>query len=515
MGLQGKYARAVVTVVALAAASAAQAAPPLGTITEFPTPSRGSGPVGVSAGLDGNVWFTEFAASKIGRVSPLTGAITEYAATGGPARITLGPDGALWYTALSSAKIGRITTRGVITTYPIGRPGSQPLDIVAGADGNLWFTESRGNRIGRITTTGVVTEYLLPIPGSEPTGIAAGPDGNLWVTERSRAPLKARIARLTPRGKLTEFPLVRGGAGPYGITVGPDAHLWFTEYGDNAVGRISTSGVLSLPITLPTPASNPARIVTGPDGALWFTESDERANAIGRLVFGLGIAATPVPKAAAFPTGIGVGSDGQIWFAEENGARVGRVSIGTDVRGPGTRVAGSSRALGTLTCTKASWALAPGALSRRWLRDGLVIAGARGRTYRTGPLDVGHQVTCIDLATYHGASVVPSLAAAGIRIGRGRRLAAAFADTVVLAKQGARVPIRIGSTVPGTARITIRFRNRVVATITRRVRAGDNTLVWNGHVGRAKARRGVYVVTLRVTAPRQRAVTMRIRLRIS
>ena len=34
--------------------------------------------------------------------------------------------------------------------------------IAAGPDGNLWFTEFDNNKIGRITTAGVITEFLIP-----------------------------------------------------------------------------------------------------------------------------------------------------------------------------------------------------------------------------------------------------------------------------------------------------------------------------------------------------------------
>jgi peptidylprolyl isomerase len=42
---------------------------PTGTITEFPVPTSKSGPLGISAGPDGNIWFTEINANKIGRIN--------------------------------------------------------------------------------------------------------------------------------------------------------------------------------------------------------------------------------------------------------------------------------------------------------------------------------------------------------------------------------------------------------------------------------------------------------------
>ena len=96
-----------------------------------------------------------------------------------PVGIAAGPDGALWFTNRGSNSIGRITTAGVVTDYTdtgITDPG-----ITAGPDGALWFTNDGNNSIGRITTTGVVTNYT----GSRHRPALRdhrGPDGALWFT---------------------------------------------------------------------------------------------------------------------------------------------------------------------------------------------------------------------------------------------------------------------------------------------------------------------------------------------
>ena len=73
---------------------------------------------------------------------------------------------------------------------------------------------------------------------------------------------------------ITKYPLPFSGKpafadskGPYGITLGPDDALWFTEIRGNAIGRITTAGVIT-EYPLPFPGSSPYAITTGPDGAL-------------------------------------------------------------------------------------------------------------------------------------------------------------------------------------------------------------------------------------------------------
>ena len=101
----------------------------------------------------------------------------------GPYGIAAGPDGALWFTEYYANKIGRITASGAFKEYDVPTSGSRPCGIAAGPDGALWFTEYGSNKIGRITTSGAFKEYLVPTAGSEPQGIAAGPDGALWFAE--------------------------------------------------------------------------------------------------------------------------------------------------------------------------------------------------------------------------------------------------------------------------------------------------------------------------------------------
>ncbi len=299
------------------------------TATSFPIPLvEIVQPEGITTGPDGNLWFTESGAGRIGRMTS-SGTLTEFdlpsvpPPAGSPAgtpdtqvtpeAITAGPDGALWFTTANS-EIGRIETDGTITMFPVdgltsmasgpGGPTTNPSDITVGSDGALWFTGVAG-KVGRITTAGVVTEFSVPsIPpaaGSSPgtpstpatlTAITAGPDGALWFTGEP-----GEVGRITTAGVVTEFPVPdnpppsgspAGTAGSpailQSIAAGPDGALWFTGQSDQ-VGRITTAGVVTEfsvpdapPLQGPTPAtllSDPSiqTIVAGPDGNLWFTTS--------------------------------------------------------------------------------------------------------------------------------------------------------------------------------------------------------------------------------------------------
>ncbi|HEY2798766.1 MAG TPA: S-layer homology domain-containing protein [Thermoanaerobaculia bacterium] len=296
--------------------SAAAADSSAQSVDEFPLPSGGI-PQDLTAGPDGNLWFTEIT-QKIGRVTP-AGVVTEFPVAGGPLGITEGPDGALWFAENTAAKIGRMTVDGATyTEFPLAA-GHYPTSIEAGPDGALWFTETNANKIGRITTAGVVTEFSIPTANSGPHAIAAGPDGNLWFTENG----KNKIGRLTTAGVFTEFPIPTAGSFPEGITAGPDGNLWFAENVGAKIGRVTTAGVIT---EFPLPeAGRVFHIAGGPDGNVWFTEFDN--NRISKIEPDGTITRYLIPTSGCGAYGIGLGADGKLWFTEFHTARVGRLDL--------------------------------------------------------------------------------------------------------------------------------------------------------------------------------------------
>jgi virginiamycin B lyase len=88
-------------------------------------------------------------------------AVTEFplaTATPAPQGITAGPDGNLWYTDPGANKVGRLTPAGAITEFTLPTAASDPRGIAAGPDGALWFAEFGTDRIGRIDpATGAIT----------------------------------------------------------------------------------------------------------------------------------------------------------------------------------------------------------------------------------------------------------------------------------------------------------------------------------------------------------------------
>jgi virginiamycin B lyase len=276
-------------------------------------------------------------------------AVTEFSAgiTPGsrPLGITAGPDGNLWFTEQGGDRIGRITPQGVVTEFSAGiTPGSQPSEITIGADGNLWFTEQGGGRIGRITPNGLVTEFESAVAN----GIAGGSDGNVWFTNRGRG----FVSRITPAGIVTQF-------GPNGyldtgqITAGSDGSLWLTArsvtgappfrqwyfsiLGIDSNGQYRSIGGGSYPTTPFGGAEPPSGVTQGPDGNVWYMLHYSGGSlSIVRWTLDSPRVRTSYPTNSSGPQGdggIARGPDGNLWFTNQaalplRGVQVFRDSIG-------------------------------------------------------------------------------------------------------------------------------------------------------------------------------------------
>jgi streptogramin lyase len=316
-------------------------------ITEY-APAWEHSPDGITAGPDGNVWFTggpsvrgkeeDISTGMIGKITT-AGAITEYSLPHEAQGITAGPgkEEALWFTELGD--IGKITTAGKPTEYSLPA-GSEAHEIAVGPstsarDTSLWFTETGKEEkgwIGKSNTSGTITEYPLPA-GSHPWGVTEGPDGNEWFTNSNPSHETWTVGKITPAGTITEHSLPKG-SNPAQIVSGPDGNLWFTETGTSKIGKITPSGTIT-EYSLPSSAEIEGAITTGPakEEALWFIDlaKGERGRKISQLaeITTAGTITEYIPYIESESTqagwsGITAGSDGNLWFAAQNAGEIGK-----------------------------------------------------------------------------------------------------------------------------------------------------------------------------------------------
>ncbi len=253
----------------------------------------------IAVGPDGNLWFTEGDANLIGRITP-TGVVSEFAipssakvgvpgipenpptyiTSSEPTGIAAGSDGNLWFTESATNKIGRITPTGVISEYALPGMGRQPGEIASGPDGNLYFTVSDNSGgasasaslglIGKITPAGVVSVFTPPSKPRSISSVAAGPDGNVYFTEDydpgSQPISGSSIGWITPGGEILGVPVVSPQDLPRSLTGGPDGNIWFTQLLNPTISRLRLPAApppVVAPVA-PAPVASPFSTSTTP-----------------------------------------------------------------------------------------------------------------------------------------------------------------------------------------------------------------------------------------------------------
>jgi len=107
----------------------------------------------------------------------------------GPYDIVSGPDGNLWFTEFAANKIGRMTPAGGFAEYPLPNDPAAPTDHRRAGQVDLVRRAAR-QPDGRLTIDGHLTEFAIPYVAPfvpKPYGVVAGPDGNIWFTEEGSA----------------------------------------------------------------------------------------------------------------------------------------------------------------------------------------------------------------------------------------------------------------------------------------------------------------------------------------
>lgn len=271
----------------------------------------------ITSGPDGAVWYTN-GNNSIGRIST-SSAVSTFGtpSTAMPFAIVSGPDGALWFSdgGAGATDIGRLTTSGTYSSCS-GGDLTQGSALVAGSDGNLWVSGLNGTIVRIVPGTCAQTVFgsSSPVPGAN--SLALGSDGAVWFAQGSPGlGVQGYVGRISTSGVVTMYPTPSTPPSiysiPIDITAGPDGNLWYIDWGSSKVGRVTTNGVITEfgPQTITDGTGvQPIQsaLTTGPDGALWFSTG----TGVGRIsTTGL---MTNYPLSLN-PYGLVLGSDHALW----------------------------------------------------------------------------------------------------------------------------------------------------------------------------------------------------------
>ena len=229
--------------------------------------------------------------------------------------IATGPDYALWFTESNANRIGRLKS-GKLKYYALATSNGRPAGITTGFDGAIWFTEQAG-KVGRIMTDGTgLQEFDVPFPAY---AITNGFDEAVWFTMNDGA--YTWIGRIGSSGKVQKYKVkVKNAALQAGIAAGRDGFYWFTLKDANAVGRITSAGVIK---TWPNDDGDtqPFPIVAN-GGSFYAGELDGAAQVTAQGKF---TECPLAPSIGSSVTGIARGI-GTVWFVVDQGNYIGSVT---------------------------------------------------------------------------------------------------------------------------------------------------------------------------------------------
>ncbi|MHB0871456.1 MAG: Vgb family protein [Chloroflexota bacterium] len=309
----------VLTVAAvgiLAANVSAQSAP-----TEWTVPTSSSQPTNLAPDSFGNLWFTELAGNKIGRVNP-NGVFQEFNVPTGdsqPWGIAVDSSNRVWFTEYAGNKIGNMTPQGVFGQDNIPTGDSRPMGIALDSSGHAWFAESNGNKIGRFNVSNSnFEEWSIPTSNSQPWGVVVDTSGNVWFSERSAN----KIGKMTPSGQFTEYGIPTSGSGPTGIAIDGSGNIWFAEYDGNKIGMMTPGGSFT-EFNIPTSGAKPTRVAVDKMGGVWYAGSG--TNSFGRVANGT-VTEYGFSTSNSTPFGVAVDGGGNVWFTLQSANRLAKAA---------------------------------------------------------------------------------------------------------------------------------------------------------------------------------------------
>ena len=301
------------------------------TIQEWPVPTKGGHPHDPAVGPDGELWFTEQMANKLGRLDPKSGAIQEFPLpsdkNSGPHGLVADKQGNIWFTANFGGYIGKLDPKtGKVTEYkmPIEK-ADDPHTAAFDAHGILWFTVQGGNMVGRLDPqTGKIALKEVPTDSALPYGIQINSKGVPVFCELGTH----KMASIDPNTFAIREYVLPENVRPRRLAIAADDTVYFTDFKSGHLGTLNmATGAVKL---YPSPGgaeSNPYGIAITPDGMVWYSESGVQPNTI--IQFNpktQTFARANIPSGGGVVRNMAATTDGRVYIACSGVDKVGIVT---------------------------------------------------------------------------------------------------------------------------------------------------------------------------------------------
>lgn len=270
------------TGAARAAGTGGMGRAPGGTVAVYPTPVLHAEPDNITVGPDSDLWFTEFNAGAVVRMTP-AGAMKTFKVGPYPTGVVAGPDRSVWVSAGSSlaavASSGQVhdiadhdRTTGTVGLNDIAWPGGGSLYVTGNNARGRWVVDSVLVKTGAVRT-------VVTFPADEaPESLAGGPRCGVWAAVSaytSRGLLPPLLDRLGPKGVTRQIHL-EGSDAPNGMACASNGALWVAD--GAALLRVAPEGLqlrrFAVPLPLFSSFVSATAVAVSPSGDVWFVGND-------------------------------------------------------------------------------------------------------------------------------------------------------------------------------------------------------------------------------------------------
>ncbi|SFR56998.1 virginiamycin B lyase [Marinobacter daqiaonensis] len=236
----------------------------------------GTGPHNVIADERG-AFYAGNLDGHIGLIDPDSGNTRKFRLEGdGPRDVhtmAFDSNGDIWFTEQAGNRIGRLEVDEYdFRMYPVKSESARPYGLVVGPDDRPWATLFGTNRLATVDREGQLREIRLPRDDARPRRLDITDKGILWYVDYSGG----FLGRLdTNSGEILEWPVPGGpNAYPYAMALDDQGRPWFVETGpspNRLIGFDPESERFSDPAAVPSGGGTVRHMVFDPETrSFWF-----------------------------------------------------------------------------------------------------------------------------------------------------------------------------------------------------------------------------------------------------
>jgi sugar lactone lactonase YvrE len=254
-----------------------------------------------------------------------------YASFNNPRGVAVDSAGNIYLADTGGGKVAKIDTTGVVSEF--GSGFTTPRGLAVDSEGNVYVSYSSQGIVSKIDTDGNVSELISGF--DQLSGLAVDSLGNIYFCDTNTVYKRdITISLSLVIANFSDYTL-QNFNNPQGIAVDSDGNLYVADTGNNIVGKISASGVVTSVLNR---LRSPRGVAVDSSGSFYVADTDN--NRVLKIVnlnlFIIGVNFSSYsPGSFSSPTGVAVDSNGNVYVADTGNGIVAKIDTDGNVSGLG------------------------------------------------------------------------------------------------------------------------------------------------------------------------------------